>query len=101
MSNCNGPLYLFTFPLFPQRVQVDAEYETKTLAEIVKAPVSSLQGLSERAASLLEELDIKTVGDLGDWKYCQWAEAIVALEGYEHKKSAAERKEERMLNKLE
>lgn len=35
---------------------MDNEYETKTLVEILAAPVSALQGLSERAAKILGEV---------------------------------------------
>lgn len=80
---------------------VDAEFETKPLADIVNASVSSLQGLSEGAAKLLGDLHVKTVSDLAAFKHCMWAEAIVTLAEFEHKKSAAERKQEKMLKRLE
>ncbi len=82
-------------------VQVDSEYETKTLNEILGAPVSALQGLSEKMAALLNELHVKTVSDLAEFKYCKWAEAIVIMSEFEHKKSAKQRKVEGMLKKLE
>jgi hypothetical protein len=47
---------------------VDAfeDWENKSLAEILKAPVSALQGVSEDDADLLNQaFNIKTVGDLG------------------------------------
>ena len=80
---------------------VDVSFEKKSLAEIMEAPVSALQGLSEGAAKLLGELHVKTVSDLASFKYCTWAEGIVTLSEFEHKKSAAERKQEKMLKRLE
>jgi len=58
---------------------VDKEYEDKTLKEIADAPVAALQGVSERMGEILGELNIKTVRDLGSWKYFQWAQAISTL----------------------
>lgn len=80
---------------------VDKDYENKTLTEIVAAPVSALEGLTEAADVLLKKLGVKTIGDLGNLKYCRWAEAIVLLgEKYEHTKTEAERKKERELKRL-
>lgn len=80
---------------------VDKEWETKSLAEIVDAPVSALEGLTEAADELLKDCHIKTIGELATWKYCCWAEAICLLgDKYEHTKTLAERKEEAALNKL-
>jgi len=62
---------------------LDKEYETKTLAEIVEAPVSALQGLAEWADSTLAPLHVKTIRDLGKWKYAAWAAAIVELSHFE------------------
>ncbi len=55
------------------------EWENKTLKEIAAAPVHALQGISEEMASKLAEVGIKTVADLGNWKYAQWARAITTL----------------------
>ena len=65
------------------------------------APVHALQGVSEEVAALLSDLGVKTVADLAEWKYCKWAESITTLAKYEHSKSAAERKQERLLSRLE
>ena len=54
------------------------EYETKSFKELVKAPVSALQGVSDNDAKLLAEaFGIKTIGDLANNKFFKWARAIV------------------------
>uniref|UniRef100_A0A7S0FNT0 Uncharacterized protein n=1 Tax=Minutocellus polymorphus TaxID=265543 RepID=A0A7S0FNT0_9STRA len=79
---------------------VDKAYETKTLKEIVEAPVAALQGVSDAAGSLLAELHVHTVGDLATFKYCRYAEAIVQAAQYEDVGTDAERKAEREAAKL-
>mmetsp|Transcript_64297 Transcript_64297/g.76117 ORF Transcript_64297/g.76117 Transcript_64297/m.76117 type:complete len:187 (-) Transcript_64297:234-794(-) len=80
---------------------VDKEWESKSLNEIAEAPISALEGLTEKAGDLLQKLGVKCIGDLGKLKYFKWAEAIVLLgEKYEHTKTASERKEEAALKKL-
>ena len=45
---------------------LDKDWENRSLAEIFKAPVSALQGVSEGDADLLKQaFHTKTVGDLG------------------------------------
>ena len=45
---------------------LDKAWENKTLAEVLKAPVDALAGVSEGDAKLLKEaFNIKTVQDLG------------------------------------
>lgn len=80
--------------------QVDVTYEKSSFATILAAPVSALQGLSERAEALLAELNVGTVRDLASFKYCQRAEAVVTLGEFENKKSFAERKAERAAKRL-
>lgn len=58
---------------------VDKAYEGKTLKEIADAPVSAIEGLTDAHAKLLAELGIKTIRDLGEWKFANWAKAIVEL----------------------
>jgi hypothetical protein len=59
---------------------LDKEYEEKTLAELVDAPVAALAGVSEGDAKLLQEaFNIKTVGDLGRNKFFRTAASIVML----------------------
>jgi len=59
---------------------LDKAYEDKSLAEVVKAPVSALSGVSEGDAKLLAEaFNVKTVGDLGRNKFFRAATALVDL----------------------
>jgi hypothetical protein len=59
---------------------VDKEYQDKSLAEIVDAPVAALAGVSDRAATHLKEaLGIKTIGDLGRSQYFRTASSLVDL----------------------
>jgi hypothetical protein len=45
---------------------LDKEWETKSLAEVLKAPVSALQGVSEGDTDALKQaFSGETVGDLG------------------------------------
>ena len=48
---------------------VDKAWEEKSAAEILAAPPSALEGLTEKHDEVLAGLGIKTVGDLGKWKY--------------------------------
>jgi predicted flap endonuclease-1-like 5' DNA nuclease len=68
------------------------EYETKSLQEIIDAPISELEGMSEKAEELLKELGVSTIVDLASWKYSCWAEAIVTLESFEETTTEQERK---------
>jgi hypothetical protein len=59
---------------------LDKEFESKPLAEILKAPVSALQGVSEGDADLLKQaFNIKTVGDLGKNKFFRAAQLLAQL----------------------
>lgn len=80
---------------------MDVDYEAKSLKEILASPVSSLQGLSEKVGALLAELNVNTVKDLAEFKFCQRAEAIVTMAEFEQTKTDVELKAERMLKKLE
>ena len=61
---------------------VDKAYEQQSFAELVKAPVAALQGVSEAdAEALAKALGIKTIGDLANNKFVGWAQAISALAG--------------------
>lgn len=56
------------------------EYETKSLDEIVKAPVTALAGVSEGDAEHLKAaFNIKTVGDLAKNKQFKAATLIAGL----------------------
>eukprot|EP00548_Thalassiothrix_antarctica_P002991 CAMPEP_0194145312 /NCGR_PEP_ID=MMETSP0152-20130528/16545_1 /TAXON_ID=1049557 /ORGANISM="Thalassiothrix antarctica, Strain L6-D1" /LENGTH=183 /DNA_ID=CAMNT_0038845477 /DNA_START=52 /DNA_END=603 /DNA_ORIENTATION=+ len=80
---------------------LDKKWESKSLSEIVEAPTSAIEGLSDKARTLFDELGVKTVKDLGKFKYCRLAEAIVEASKYEHTKDAAERKVENAKKMLE
>lgn len=55
-------------------------FEDKTLKEIADSPVWALQGLSESDAEHLREaFHIKTVRDLANLRFVNWAQAIVTL----------------------
>ncbi len=59
---------------------VDKAYETKTLKELLKCPVSALQGVSDNDAKLLKEaFGIDNIKELAELKYIKWAQAIAVL----------------------
>jgi len=55
------------------------ELEGKPLKEILNAPISAIQGLSDMNADTLGALGLKTVRDLGSWKFFLLARAIHTL----------------------
>lgn len=62
---------------------LDKAYESKSLEEILDAPVSALAGVSDGDAEKLDAaFGIKTVRDLGSNKYFAVAGALVALSGH-------------------
>ena len=63
---------------------LDKEFETKSLAEIAAAPPSALAGLADWTDSTLLKLHIKSVQQLGEWKYVKWAQALVQLAKFEN-----------------
>ena len=60
---------------------LDKAYEDKSLAEILAAPPSALAGLTEKHDTMLAEMGIKTIAQLGSNKYFALAGALVALAG--------------------
>lgn len=59
---------------------VDKAYENKSFTEILNAPVSALQGLSDGDANKLKDaFNIKTVNDLATNKFFLRAAAIAQL----------------------
>ena len=59
---------------------LDKAYENSSLADILKAPVSALAGVSDGDAELLgKALGIKTVADLGKNKFFNSAKALLEL----------------------
>eukprot|EP00406_Dinophysis_acuminata_P048340 CAMPEP_0179321254 /NCGR_PEP_ID=MMETSP0797-20121207/58515_1 /TAXON_ID=47934 /ORGANISM="Dinophysis acuminata, Strain DAEP01" /LENGTH=190 /DNA_ID=CAMNT_0021032869 /DNA_START=48 /DNA_END=620 /DNA_ORIENTATION=- len=62
---------------------LDKAWETKPLAEILDAPVSALQGLTPADDEHFAKVHVKTIRDLGNWKFAKWAEAICDLAEFE------------------
>jgi hypothetical protein len=58
---------------------VDKAWEDKTADEILKAPPSALEGLTEKHDEQLAAFGIKTIGDLAKWKYAKRAAALADL----------------------
>ena len=62
---------------------LDKAYESKSVSEILDAPVAALAGVSDGdAEKLAAAFGIKTVRDLGTNKYFTLAQALVALAGH-------------------
>merc|ERR1712173_447495 len=61
------------------------EWETKSLNEILDAPLSAFQGLASWVDDEVHSFrpSIRTIADLANWRYCQWAEAFAILAEYE------------------
>jgi predicted flap endonuclease-1-like 5' DNA nuclease len=47
---------------------VDQAYEAKSFMELLEAPISALQGLTEKAETTLSGMGVKTIGDLAGCK---------------------------------
>lgn len=62
---------------------LDKKHEGKELREIAELPPSALQGLAGWVDEELAKLNIKTIADLGSWKFAQWAEWITDLAEFE------------------
>lgn len=59
---------------------LDKQYEDEDLKDILDAPVSALQGVSDGDADLLQKaFNVKTVGDLGSNKFFRAAQALALL----------------------
>jgi hypothetical protein len=62
---------------------LDKAYESKSLTELLDAPVSALAGVSDGDAEhLAAAFGIKTVRDLGTNKYFKLAQALVEVGGH-------------------
>jgi hypothetical protein len=74
------PLLGYTLHQLYQRTEPDGRAPAAPAADILKAPVSALQGVSEGDADLLKQaFNIKTVGDLGKNKYFRAAQLLAQL----------------------
>ena len=63
---------------------LDQAWETRSLVDIAGAPIEALQGVGPKAGESLAKLGLKTISDLADYKFCRWAEAIVAAAEFEN-----------------
>lgn len=79
---------------------VDKDAEPMSFTEMIESPIRILQGLTAEAEALFGKMGVKSVGELAEWKYAQWAEAIVELSKYEFTKDETERKVEREMKQL-
>ena len=58
---------------------LDKAHEGKTLKEIIALPPSALQGVASHADDAWGALGVKTIRDMGTWKYAAAAHAIATL----------------------
>ena len=58
---------------------LDKAHEGKTLKEIVELPPSALQGVAAHADASWAALGVKSIGDMGSWKFAAAAHAIATL----------------------
>ena len=58
---------------------LDKAHEGKSLKEIVELPPSALQGVAAHADDAWAALGVKSIGDLGSWKFAAAAHAIATL----------------------
>lgn len=62
---------------------LDKAYESKSLSELLDAPVAALAGVSDGDAEhLAAAFGIKTVRDMGTNKYFALAHALVEMSGH-------------------
>eukprot|EP00299_Pterocystis_sp_00344_P004776 c16051_g1_i1.p1 GENE.c16051_g1_i1~~c16051_g1_i1.p1 ORF type:complete len:187 (+),score=54.91 c16051_g1_i1:39-599(+) len=69
---------------------LDKADQHKSLRELVQSPVSVFHGISDAGAEILSKLNVRTVGDLGKWKFFRWSRAMVVLAEKEKDKPTAE-----------
>jgi len=62
---------------------LDKEHEGKPLKEIITLPPSALQGLADHSNEMWAAFRVKSIKDLGGWKFYQVAKAITALAAVE------------------
>eukprot|EP00927_Polykrikos_kofoidii_P068331 TRINITY_DN636_c0_g1_i2.p1 TRINITY_DN636_c0_g1~~TRINITY_DN636_c0_g1_i2.p1 ORF type:complete len:194 (+),score=43.78 TRINITY_DN636_c0_g1_i2:75-584(+) len=62
---------------------LDKKWESKSLHEILEAPISALQGLTEKDDELFAKVHVKSIRQLGAWKFARWAEAMCDLADFE------------------
>ena len=66
------------------------EWETKPMKDMVEAPISILQGLTDSQSRTLSSIHSAgypiNVKQLANWKYCRYAESLIALSDFEFKR---------------
>ncbi|WP_024794480.1 hypothetical protein [Tomitella biformata] len=62
---------------------LDKAYEGKSLDEVLAAPPSALAGLTEKHDTILKDLGIKTIKDMGTNKYFALANALAQAGTYQ------------------
>lgn len=62
---------------------LDKEFEPYALLDLLEQPVHALSGLTPKAGETFASLGVKNIGDLANFKYCQWAEAIATAAKFE------------------
>lgn len=76
---------------------VNQDYHGKSLGELVNAPLSALNGVSEQQVSAFAAAGVRTIGDLANMRLVNYAIAIKALAGCEGA-SGKEQAEEELLD---
>eukprot|EP00929_Paragymnodinium_shiwhaense_P015471 TRINITY_DN123565_c0_g1_i1.p1 TRINITY_DN123565_c0_g1~~TRINITY_DN123565_c0_g1_i1.p1 ORF type:complete len:380 (+),score=62.87 TRINITY_DN123565_c0_g1_i1:41-1141(+) len=54
-------------------------WESYSFADLLDEPLTAFEGLTERHLKSLAPLGLRTVKDLGEWKFYKWAKAICNL----------------------
>lgn len=81
-----------TVPSLNANECLDPEHEDKTFKEIIELPPGALQGLREGVADkMLASLGVKTIAELGRWKFYRLAKAILVLSEVELEGKRAEK----------
>eukprot|EP00927_Polykrikos_kofoidii_P033149 TRINITY_DN2805_c0_g1_i1.p1 TRINITY_DN2805_c0_g1~~TRINITY_DN2805_c0_g1_i1.p1 ORF type:complete len:287 (-),score=81.20 TRINITY_DN2805_c0_g1_i1:69-929(-) len=62
---------------------VDKEYEGSSLQELCDAPTSALKGIGPKGQEVLKKLKVKTIRQLGVWKFYRASKAIAGLAAFE------------------
>ena len=61
---------------------LDKAFEQHEFADLVNAPISALEGVSDADGEALQKaFGVKTIGDLATNKFVLWAQAITPLGG--------------------
>eukprot|EP01064_Diplonema_japonicum_P000906 TRINITY_DN105_c1_g3_i2.p1 TRINITY_DN105_c1_g3~~TRINITY_DN105_c1_g3_i2.p1 ORF type:complete len:182 (+),score=70.00 TRINITY_DN105_c1_g3_i2:82-627(+) len=71
---------------------LDKKVEVASLTEMMKLPVGMLEGVGKKTEEHLNDLGIKTIKDMGTWKYYKISKAIAVLalteeSGFRHDKA--------------